>query len=98
VAEETGIDSVRLHPLDFRACVPVEGFAARSDWPESLYVIPEYTFAFEADTDPILSAEHTELAWLYYDAACMRVRWDSNRSALWELRERLLRADLSGGV
>jgi dATP pyrophosphohydrolase len=94
VAEETELVSVTLLPLESRAFVPVAAFAARADWPASVSRIPEHAFAVETSADPILSSEHTGFAWLDYDTAFERLRWDSNRSALRELRDRLVRGEV----
>jgi dihydroneopterin triphosphate diphosphatase len=94
VAEETGLVAATPHPLESRAFVPVDGFADRGDWPASISAIPEYAFALETNMDPCLSKEHTDFAWLDYDAAFAVLRWDSNRSAMEELRERLVQGDL----
>jgi dihydroneopterin triphosphate diphosphatase len=93
VLEETRFDGP-LYRLDSMATVPVEGFAARDEWPSSLYVVPEYAFAVETVKDPTLSPEHSGFCWASYYEAHDLLRWDTNRTALWELRERLARADL----
>ena len=36
-----------------------------------------------------LSQEHTEYEWVDYKTALKRLRYDSNKTALWELNERL---------
>ena len=45
--EETGIEGP-LYRLQSEARVPTSAFAARDQWPDDLYVIPEYHFAVEA--------------------------------------------------
>ena len=37
-----------------------------------------------------LSHEHTKMEWLSYEDAKARLKWDSNRNALWELNWKLL--------
>ena len=92
--EETGVEGP-LYRLTSEARVPTSAFAARKDWPEDLYVIPEYHFAIEAPApEARLSAEHTACEWLPYDAAFERLHWQSNQTALQELAERLSRDDL----
>ena len=50
----------------------------------------EFSFAIEvAGGDLLLSDEHTEYAWLPYLEAHAVLRWDSNKTALWELDRRL---------
>ena len=92
--EETGIEGP-LYALQSQARVPVTSFAARKDWPDDLYVIPEYHFAVEAPApEARLSAEHTACEWLPYEEAFARLHWQSNQTALEELAARLSRDDL----
>lgn len=91
--EELGITvRGRLMKLDSMATVPKDSFAASESWGNDVYVIPEYCFAVDVGEEEVrLSSEHTELRWLGYDDARETLRWDGNRNALWELRERLAR-------
>ena len=92
--EETGIEGP-LYRLTSETRVPTSAFAAREQWPDDLYVIPEYHFAIEAPApEARLSGEHTACEWLPYDAAFGRLHWQSNQTALQELAERLSRDDL----
>jgi dATP pyrophosphohydrolase len=53
-------------------------------------VIPEYAFAVDCTDGSLrLSHEHTEQCWGTYESTWSRLRWDSNRTALWKLHERL---------
>ena len=62
-------------PSSRRRASPVTSFAARKDWPDDLYVIPEYHYAVEADApEARLSAEHTACEWLPYNAAFARLQ------------------------
>lgn len=70
--------------------------SARTHWPPQLYVIPMHMFGVAADSIVIqLSREHTSVRWLRYEQAARRLHWDSDRTALWELNERLLRNELT---
>jgi dihydroneopterin triphosphate diphosphatase len=91
--EEAGIpSSARFYRLQSQCSVPTYHFAARRQWPADLFVIPEYSFAVECPfTELRLSGEHAAQAWGSYDETFGRLRWDSNRTALWELDERLRR-------
>ena len=58
----------------------------------NVYVIPEYSFAIEIkdeDSDIQLSNEHKEYKWVEYDEALKELKYDSNKTALWELNEKL---------
>jgi dATP pyrophosphohydrolase len=95
--EEAGLPpQAPLYRLDASATVPVAGFADRVLWPVDLLVIPEHAFAIDCTgLDLRISSEHTALMWgAYHDIHAM-LRWDSNRTALWELHE-LLRSDRLG--
>jgi hypothetical protein len=49
----------------------------------------EYAFGIYCPKPIVLSHEHIEYAWLDYDNALKRLKWDSNRTALYELNCRL---------
>ena len=82
-----------LYQLDSRCSIPANVF--RQDfarWGERCFVVPEYAFAVEADPAAIrLSGEHTAIDWLDEASAASRLTYDSNRTALWELAERIRR-------
>ena len=80
-------------PLQTMCMVPVTSFSM--DWPllpsgEERYVIPEYAFGVDAAGCEIaISNEHRTWDWLSYVDALAILRFDSNRTALWELNQRL---------
>jgi dATP pyrophosphohydrolase len=96
VAEETGISpTAPLYRLTMADHVPVRTFSARHEWPLDTYVIPQHFFACDATgAETRLSDEHSELRWLRTDEAEAILRYDDNRTALWELSQRLERDDL----
>jgi dATP pyrophosphohydrolase len=54
-------------------------------WGPDVLVIPEYAFGLRIEGAELrLSHEHTEYRWFSFDDAMKTVRWDSNRTALWE--------------
>lgn len=87
VWEETGICINAVTELTSRAYVPAAyiGPYYRQGWPIPTYVIPEYAFAFETEEEPTLSEEHTEYRWLSFAEAKERLRFDSNRVAMYEV-------------
>lgn len=87
VWEETGIDPAGLFALSSVSAVPANVFRedARRHWPENTYVVPEYHFAFPCEQRIALSFEHRECQWLGYRDALKRLKWDSNRTAMYEL-------------
>ena len=93
--EEAGIPlDAPLIALDAVASIPASHFRNRHLWSPDLYVVTERAFGVrlghrEAIT---LSREHTHYRWVAYAEAARLLRWDSNRTALWELNERLNRA------
>jgi dATP pyrophosphohydrolase len=90
--EESGIPSVAAFlRLDTISSVPVTCFPDSHLWGEDVYVIPEYAFGVHADGQDIqLSPEHSTFAWFSFEEANQKLRYDSNRTALWELNQRLL--------
>ncbi len=90
--EESGVDADRIIELKSKCYIPANIFK-KSDlcnWQKDTYVVPEYAFAFECREAIELSHEHTECVWLSFEAARDRLKWDSNKTALYELNCRLL--------
>ena len=89
--EETGVRAEALTRLSSMGSVPANVFRAenRAHWPRDTYVVPEYHFAFACEQEIVLSHEHRECVWLRYGDAQERLKWDSNRTALYELWCRL---------
>lgn len=96
--EEIGAGG-ELYPLDSCCSVPASVIRreARSHWPARTLVIPEYAFALRVQADGLtLSREHTGAVWVSPEEAARMLRYDSNRTALSELTERLNRGWLEG--
>ena len=92
--EEASIKTGKLYKLDSLTMIPVYCFQEYMDKP-GLYVVPEYTFAIELLSESIvLSDEHSEFKFHEYDEAVDLLQFDSNKTALWELKERIRRNDL----
>lgn len=92
LSEETGINIKEedLIVLDSKTTIPVVNVTGTYTWGKDVFVIPEYAFAVDATSFQIkLSNEHTEFKWLEYDKAMNILTYDSNKSALWELNEKL---------
>ena len=72
------------------ASIPKIHFADHQLWETEIHVLPEFSFALEVkNRDVRLSGEHSESSWVDYETADSRLEWDSNKTALWELRNRL---------
>jgi len=57
---------------------------------EDCLVIPEYTFAVNVMVDVMkLSNEHTDYEWMDYETAKQKLRYDSNKVALWEVDSKI---------
>jgi len=91
--EESGAQSDKWIELKSLSYIPAVVISEkhRRYWDKDTYVIPEYAFGFEYQEDIQLSHEHTECVWLTYDEAIRKLKWDSNRTALYELNCRLER-------
>jgi dATP pyrophosphohydrolase len=89
--EEAGTPmSANVITLDSMCCVPANIFRDWKQWPKGTYVVKEFAFGVEVQFEPIkLSNEHIELKWVSYDEAMSHLKWDSNKTALWELSQRL---------
>ena len=91
IKEETGVTAEKLTELKSVAFVPAEIVTEtmRAHWDKNIFVIPEYSFAFECNADPTISREHSEYKWLPYDTARKLLKWDSNKVAMYEAMCRL---------
>lgn len=89
--EESGIPATsEFTPLDTIDSVPVTEFRDSALWGEDVYVIPQYCFGVHAqDVEIVLSREHTEVGWFSYAEALTLIQYDGNKTALWELNQRL---------
>jgi dATP pyrophosphohydrolase len=89
--EETGIlPAAPLLQLDTVEPVPVTFFRDSHLWGEEVYVIPQYAFGVRVEDEELtLSPEHTTYRWLRYEQADRMLKYDGNRTALWELNQRL---------
>ena len=86
--EETGIIG-DVERLDSVASIPSENIG-NYNW-EGVYVVPEYSFGVEVKNKSIkISEEHSEYKWLTFKEAVKSVKYDSNKTALWELNKRML--------
>ncbi len=87
IFEESGVKADNIMQLTSMCYVQIDIFRKRYlyNWPKDMYVVPEYAFGFECNDDIVLSHEHTECLWLTYDEARSKCKWDSNRTALYEL-------------
>ena len=91
IKEETGVTAEKITELKSVAFVPAEIVTEtiRAYWDKNIFVIPEYSFAFECNADPTLSCEHSEYKWLPYDTARKLLKWESNKVAMYEIMCRL---------
>lgn len=97
--EEAGIPIDRkVYSLSSHGKVPANIFSASMEWGSKVYLVDEHHFAIETnDHDIALSFEHNEYKWLGYEEAREVLRFDSNKTALYELHSRLLNDDLLTG-
>ncbi len=89
--EETGIrENLFFFKLDTIEPIPVTEFKDSYLWGDSVYVIPQYCFGVLVIGGEIaLSQEHTDYKWLQYEEARSLLKYDGNKTALWELDRKL---------
>lgn len=89
--EETGIPTdADLLSLDTIISIPVTEFKDSHLWGENIYVIPQFCFGVLAQgISIVLSDEHSDYKWLKYEVAYNLMKYDGDRTALWELNQRL---------
>ncbi len=85
--EESGIQSKNWVKLKSQSYLPATVIHEkyRRNWDKNTYVIPEYTFGVECECHIHLSHEHIQYVWATYEEAHSKLKWDSNRTALYEL-------------
>lgn len=91
--EETGLpENSSFLQLETVSSVPVTEFKDSHLWRDDLYVIPQYFFGVLAgERQIVLSHEHTEYRWARYTEAHRLLKYDDNKTALWELDRKLMR-------
>ena len=95
VFEETNIKANDIFKLSSISSIPVINITGEFTWGSEVYVVTEYTFgAFVENSSIKLSDEHKRYEWLTFDEAYEKLQFDSNKTALWELNQRLLNSDL----
>ena len=89
--EESGIlPTSEFMQLDTVEPVPVIEFRDSHIWGDNVYVISQYCFGVTSqDIQIVISREHTEYKWLSYEEAYQLIKFDGNKTALWELDKRL---------
>ena len=91
VFEETGIKVNNIYQLSSISSIPVVDVTGEFSWGKDVYVVAEYSFGvFIDDYSFKLSDEHKEYGWFLFDEAYDKLKFDSNKTALWELDQRLL--------
>ena len=95
VFEETGIEANDIFELSSVSSIPVVNITGKFSWGNDVYVVPEHSFGvFTENKDVKLSSEHKQYEWFTYNEAYEKLEFDSNKTALLELNQRLLNSDL----
>lgn len=91
--EEIGIkDNVTIENLEITTKIPVVNVVGDFMWGKDVFYSKEYGFSVDISNQKIhLSNEHEECRWVDYSTANELLKYDSNKSALWELNEKLKR-------
>ena len=100
-AEEAGLAGSPVYKLDMVSGVARTWFAASRYWPGDIYIVAKHHFAMDVTLEPapvVLSREHSEFRWAPYGAASAALRYDDDKSALWELDARLRAGDLPAAL
>jgi len=88
--EESKVISNSFYKLDSITYIRKDYYKESIYWDKNIYTIPEYSFGLEIKNEEILiSNEHTKYCWSSYDEAQKLLRYDGNKTALFELNERI---------
>jgi len=95
VLEETGVRVSDIYQLSTVSSIPVVDVTGNFSWCNDVYVVPEYSFGVSLENYDIhLSSERKEYKWCLFEEAYEKLKFDSNKTALWELNQRLLSNDI----
>jgi dATP pyrophosphohydrolase len=101
-AEEAGLaGGSPVYKLDMVSGVARTWFAASRHWPSDLYIVAKHHFAMDVTREPapvVLSHEHSEFRWAPYPEASAALRYDDDKTALWELDARIRAGDLPAAL
>ena len=92
VFEESGIVNMSIQQLVSICYIPTNIFSneQRQAWGEDILVIPEYSYGAEVKSDKVvISDEHDNYKWVSYEEAISQLKWNSNRTALYELDSKI---------
>ena len=91
VYEETGIKVNNIMKLDTISSIPGINVSKIFNYKNNIYVVYEYVFGIKINNEKIkISDEHKEYKWVSFDEAIKLLKYDSNKTALYELNERLI--------
>ena len=99
ILEEAGIrEKLPLYRLESVSSLPASLFDAGTQkaWGKDVVVVPMYFFAMPFEGEIVLSGEHTAVRWLPYEEAYGLIYFSDQKTALYELNERLMRGNLGG--
>lgn len=96
VYEETMINVNNIICLSSISSIPVLNITDDFSFGDDVYVSTEYSFGVNVTSNDniVISSEHLSYKWLCYDDAYNLLKYDSNKTALWELNLRLVRNDI----
>ena len=71
IFEEAAVKAENIVQLKSMCYIPTNIFSKKQlyNWAHDTYVVPEYSFGFECNSEIKLSHEHTECVWLTYEEA-----------------------------
>ena len=88
--EEGNISSYNLYiELESTTSIPAKFFEEIVRNYPSRIVVPEYSFGVEVSEMISLSYEHSDCQWVDYNKAIELLKYDSNKTALYELNQQL---------
>lgn len=83
-----------IYPLDTMSYVPADVFSVYKQWGKNVVVCPMYFFVIPFEGVIQLSDEHLQVKWCTYQNAYDLIYWHDQKTALWELNQRLCRGNL----
>ncbi len=95
ISVSSGVEYIRLAST---TTIPAENIRGM-EWGKEIVMIPEISFGIKVfSKDLVIGEEHSEYIWTNLQDAMEKLRYDSNKSAIWELDYRLKNIESEKGV
>lgn len=84
--EEANIDKEGKY-IELKTITSIPSYCFKEFKDSNIFILPEYAFGVEVvSSEIIISEEHSAYQWVNYEEAIELLKYDGNKTALWELK------------